>query len=161
MKLGVYWQYMRALHTGLVLLYVVILMASYGVTILSNVWISKWTDDPLFSNDTVNTSSATYINTRNYYLETYSGIGVAEGGYHCTVCVPVYSVGTSVQCGYHCTVWVPLYSGGASVHYGYNCTVWVPMYSVGTIVQCGYQCTVWVPVYSVGIIVQCGYQCTV
>lgn len=47
--------------------------------ILSNIWITKWTDDPVLSNSSVDTNSTRYTHLRDYYLETYGLIGLAEG----------------------------------------------------------------------------------
>lgn len=74
----VYWTYFAAQGSGAVFLYFLTLFIYQGAVVLSSVWLSIWTEDPLMANSTlVNTSQ--YTSKRDMYLGVYGGFGGVQG----------------------------------------------------------------------------------
>ena len=50
-----------------------------GSQILSNVWLSKWTSDPILTNSSYPTNSTEFVNKQDTYLGVYGAIGIGIG----------------------------------------------------------------------------------
>jgi ATP-binding cassette subfamily C (CFTR/MRP) protein 1 len=83
--------YFRAIGLG----YCVLLVAFYGLSecmaLLGNIWLSKWTEDPVMKSvETTNNSSI--IQQRNiYYIGSYIGFGLAQSMLYCIILLSIHS----------------------------------------------------------------------
>ena len=77
-KWAVFFNYTRALGTINAILWMVCFLIFQAASVLSNLWLSAWTAEPILQNSSlVNTSE--YIASRDLYLGVYGGLGAAQG----------------------------------------------------------------------------------
>jgi len=51
----------------------------FGISsLLSNLWLTQWTEDPVLQNASL-TNTSVYSQHRDLYLSVYGGIGVLQG----------------------------------------------------------------------------------
>jgi len=51
----------------------------FGVSsVLSSLWLTEWTEDPILQNATL-TNTSLYLQHRDLYLGVYGGFGVLQG----------------------------------------------------------------------------------
>ncbi|KAK2159275.1 hypothetical protein LSH36_155g02029 [Paralvinella palmiformis] len=85
-KLSVFGMYIKALGIWNTVMFVMFFVMFQAASVGSNIWLSKWTDDPTINNGSlVNTSY--YNNLRNKYLGVYGGLGALQA-----VCVLFYAI---------------------------------------------------------------------
>lgn len=68
-KMTVYGYYMRAIGSGLTALTILFYVGSQTCTVLSNIWLSKWSEDV----------NSTQPAVRDLYLGVYGGLGIGQG----------------------------------------------------------------------------------
>ena len=74
----VYFKYFRAIG-GLSTFFIFMLFIIYNAGgIVSNIWLSEWTDDPLLANSSQSNTSE-YQNKNYLYLGVYAGLGIGQG----------------------------------------------------------------------------------
>ncbi len=77
-----FFRYTRALGTFYVLLITLFFLVYQLASVMSNIWLSEWTEDPLLQNTSVLPNSSEYQNKQNMYLGVYGGLGGAQGEAH-------------------------------------------------------------------------------
>ncbi|KAI0238037.1 Multidrug resistance-associated protein 1 [Lamellibrachia satsuma] len=90
-SLNVFLAYGRAL--GIILLSVAIFFfAMYMViSVLSSVWLSVWTEDPLLKNASIPITSPEYVHQRDMYLGVYGAMGLLQVAF-----VLIYSINVAI-----------------------------------------------------------------
>ena len=77
-KWSVYLTYGRALGLTMTLLIFGAYTLFEATSIISSLWLTKWTADPVLQNASVaNTSS--FLHLRDLYLGVYGGLGAVQG----------------------------------------------------------------------------------
>ena len=77
-KWSVFFGYVAALGLLNAILWFLFFILFQVASVLSNVWLSVWTEDPLLNNNTMANTSQ-YANKRDLYLGVYGGLGVVQG----------------------------------------------------------------------------------
>ena len=77
-KWSVFWSYVRALGKVYALLWWLMFIGYQLFSVLSNIWLSEWTEDPVIANASI-VDTPYYEDTRNLYLGVYGGLGGAQG----------------------------------------------------------------------------------
>ena len=73
-----FFDYIRALGTIFTVFWFIFFVGYQLFSVLSNIWLSVWTEDPVISNSTI-VDTPYYIDTRNMYLGVYGGLGGLQG----------------------------------------------------------------------------------
>ena len=74
-----FFRYTQALGTIYVLLITFFFLLYQVASVLSSIWLSEWTEDPLLKNTSIAANSSEYQNKQNMYLGVYGGLGGAQG----------------------------------------------------------------------------------
>jgi len=69
----------------------VFFLLSRAASILSNVWLSEWTSDPVLMNATLSNTSL-FANRQTMYLGVFGAVAAAEGTTVTHVLIQVYTV---------------------------------------------------------------------
>jgi len=76
------WRILQSYVESLGIFLTVMLILSYALfqvsSVLSNIWLSHWTEDALLQNATL-TNTTIYMDRRDFYLFVYGGLGVLQG----------------------------------------------------------------------------------
>lgn len=70
-KLSVYWDYMKAIGLFISFLSIFLFLCNHVASLVSNYWLSLWTDDPIVNG----TQEHTKIR-----LSVYGALGISQGG---------------------------------------------------------------------------------
>ena len=77
-KWTTYFAYGRALGVFMMLLLLALFLLFGVSSVLSNLWLTQWTEDPVLQNASL-TNTSTYLEHRDLYVGVYGGFGVAQG----------------------------------------------------------------------------------
>jgi len=77
-SLSVYWLYVKSLGVALANAMLVFFLLAQLASILSNLWLSEWTSDPLMLNATLS-STAPFAKRQNLYLGVYGALSGTQG----------------------------------------------------------------------------------
>ena len=75
-----YWAYIKAMGLKTVSIGVIFVLLSTGLDLTSSIWLSKWTGDKVFLNDS-SESNPQKQSAMEMYLIGMSAIGVGQGRY--------------------------------------------------------------------------------
>ena len=78
MKWSVFFTYCAALGLCNAIMWFLFFILFQVASVLSNVWLSVWTEDTLLNNNTM-ANTTKYADRRDMYLGVYGGLGVAQG----------------------------------------------------------------------------------
>ncbi len=84
--------YIKALGLIWSILLVLFFLLYQAASVMSNVWLSEWTEDPILKNDSIPTNSSTYVNKRDMYLGVYGGLGAMQGIQHKYILIISYTL---------------------------------------------------------------------
>lgn len=76
---SVFLRYTSALGSIYVLLIAFFFLLYQLASVLSSIWLSEWTEDPLLKNSSIPTNGSEYQNKQNMYLGVYGALGGAQG----------------------------------------------------------------------------------
>ena len=73
-----FFEYIRALGTLFTILWFIFFIGYQLFSVLSNIWLSEWTEDPVIANASI-VDTPYYTDVRNMYLGVYGGLGGLQG----------------------------------------------------------------------------------
>jgi len=77
---AVYWLYIKSLGVTLSCGMFTFFLLAQAISIFSNVWLSKWTNDPLLNNATLSNTSQ-FTDRQNFFLGIYGASTGSQGTY--------------------------------------------------------------------------------
>uniref|UniRef100_A0A8C0LE46 Multidrug resistance-associated protein 1 n=1 Tax=Canis lupus dingo TaxID=286419 RepID=A0A8C0LE46_CANLU len=89
-KLSVYWDYMKAIGLFISFLSIFLFLCNHVASLVSNYWLSLWTDDPIVNG----TQEHTKIR-----LSVYGALGISQGGVNNSHCITVFGYSMAVSIG--------------------------------------------------------------
>ena len=78
MKWSVFFSYIKALGYGLTVMLIVSFLLYQAASVMSNVWLSQWTEDPLLKNMSL-VETPEYNQKQGMYLGVYGALGGIQG----------------------------------------------------------------------------------
>jgi len=74
----VYWLYVKSMGVVVSCCMLLFFVLAQVASICSNIWLSKWTSDPLLMNATISNTSQ-FANRQNVFLGVYAALGGTQG----------------------------------------------------------------------------------